>query len=468
MAERFDAIVIGAGQAGPPLAVRCAREGWKTAIVERARFGGTCVNNGCIPTKAMVASARAARFAQRAADYGVLLDGAPRVDLARVQARKAAIVQASRDGVRRWLDGAEGLAVIEGHARFVAPHRLRVGDRELEAPRIFIDVGGRAAVPDLPGVKEVPFLNNQRMMELERLPKHLVVVGGSYIGLEFAQMFRRFGSAVTVVELGPRLIGREDEDVSVAVREILEAEGIAVRTNARCAALRRSGTGVAIDIACDAGAPAVEGSHLLLATGRVPNTHDLGLDAAGIATDARGYIVVDDTLATNVEGVFALGDCHGRGGFTHTAWNDYEIVAANLFDEGSRRITDRLPCYALFTDPPLGRIGMTDAQVRASGRPALAAKMAMSRVGRAREMGETAGFMKVSVDAQTRRILGAAILGVSGDEVIHAVLQVMNAGLPYDAIARAVPIHPTVAELLPTLLEGLAPVDQAKNASKSA
>jgi pyruvate/2-oxoglutarate dehydrogenase complex dihydrolipoamide dehydrogenase (E3) component len=458
MPEHFDAIVIGAGQAGPALAVRCGKEGLKTAIVERNRFGGTCVNNGCVPTKTLVASARAAHVARHAGDFGVLVEAPVRVDMARVKARKDAVVQDSRDAVRSWLDGARKVTVIEGHAQFSGPHRVRIGDRELEAPRIFINAGGRAAVPDMPGIADVPYLNNERIMHLDRLPGHLIVVGGSYIGLEFAQMYRRFGSRVTVVEAGPRLIGREDDDVSDAIRDILSGEGIEFQFNATCIGLQRRGEGVAASVHCSDGSPLVEGSHILLATGRVPNTHDLGLQAAGIRTDARGYIVVNEGLETEVEGVYALGDCNGRGAFTHTSWNDYEIVAANLFDGGERKVGNRIPAYALFVDPPLGRVGMTDAQVRASGRPALVAKMMMTRVGRAREMGETAGFMKIAVAADTREILGAAILGVHGDEVIHAVLEVMTARQPYSVISDGMHIHPTVSELLPTLLEGLAPI----------
>lgn len=458
MSEQFDVIVIGAGQAGPALAVRCGKQGLKTAIIERHRFGGTCVNNGCVPTKTLVASARAAHVARTSANYGVIMDGPVRVDMARVKARKDAVVKQSREGLRSWLDGADNVTVIEGHAQFTAPHRVRVGDRELEASRIFINVGGRAATPDMPGIGDVPFLNNERIMHLDQLPGHLIIIGGSYIGLEFAQMYRRFGCRVTVVETGPRLIAREDEDVSAAILGILQGEGIEFRLNADCIGMQRRGEGVAVSVACGDGQPLVEGTHLLLATGRMPNTHDLGLPAAGIKTDARGYIVVDERLATSAEGVYALGDCNGRGAFTHTSWNDYEIVASNLFDGGSRTVGERIPIYALFVDPPLGRVGMTHAQILASGRPALSAKMMMTRVGRAREMGETAGFMKIAVAADTKEILGAAILGVHGDEVIHSVLEVMTARQPYTVINRGVHIHPTVSELLPTLLEGLAPL----------
>ena len=464
MVEKFDVIVIGAGQAGPALAVRCGKEGLKTALIERHHFGGTCVNNGCVPTKTMVASARVAHVARHASDFGVLLDAPVRVDMARVMARKDALVQQSSSGVRAWLDGAKNVTVLEGQAGFSGPHTVRVGTRELEAPRIFINVGGRAAEPDMPGIADVPHLNNARIMHLKELPEHLIVVGGSYIGLEFAQMYRRFGSRVTVVETGSRLIGREDADVSEAIQGVLAGEGIEFRLSATCISLERHGQGVAVTASCTAGEPRIEGSHILMATGRVPNTHDLGLAAAGVLLDAKGYVVVGEDLQTNVAGVYALGDCNGRGAFTHTSWNDYEIVASNLFDDLSgdlaRKVSDRIPAYALFVDPPLGRVGLTHAQVQATGRPALTAKLMMTKVGRAKEMGETAGFMKIAVDAETHHILGAAIFGVRGDEVVQAVLEVMAAKQPYTVITRGMHIHPTVTEMLPTLLEGLKPMEQ--------
>ena len=461
MLEKFDAIVIGAGQAGPALAVRCGKEGLKTALIERHHFGGTCVNNGCVPTKTMVASARVAHVARQAAGFGVLFDAPVRVDMARVMARKDQIVQQSSSGVRAWLDSAKNVTVIEGHASFSGPHTVRVGARELEAPRIFINVGGRAAEPDIPGIADVPHLNNARIMHLKELPEHLIVVGGSYIGLEFAQMYRRFGSRVTVVESGPRLIGREDADVSEAIRGVLAGEGIEFRLKATCIGLERHGQAVAVTASCTAGEPHIDGSHILIATGRTPNTHDLGLAAAGVQLDAKGYVMVGDDLQTNVAGVYALGDCNGRGAFTHTSWNDYEIVANNLFDGMVRKVSDRIPAYALFVDPPLGRVGLTHDQIRASGRPALAAKLMMTKAGRAREMGETAGFMKIAVDAQTHHILGAAIFGVRGDEVVQAVLEVMAAKQPYTVISWGMHIHPTVTEMLPTLLEGLAPMERS-------
>jgi pyruvate/2-oxoglutarate dehydrogenase complex dihydrolipoamide dehydrogenase (E3) component len=458
MAEGFDAIVIGTGQAGPPLAARLSSAGMKVAIVERGRFGGTCVNTGCIPTKTLLASARAAHVARRAAEFGVAIDGPVGVDMKRVKARKDAVAGASNEGVETWLKGLSGVTVVEGHARFVGPHEVAVGERRLEAGRIFIDVGARARVPSLPGVDSTPYLTNSSIMHVDFVPEHLVVVGGSYVGLEFAQMYRRFGSRVTVVEMGPRLISREDPDVSEGVRDILEAEGVAVRTSAECIRLAPRASGIAIHVACREGEPEVEGSHLLLATGRVPNTHDLGLDAAGVAVDERGVIVVDDQLRTSAEGVWALGECNGRGAFTHTAYNDFEIVAANLLDGGRRRVSDRIVTYGLFIDPPLGRAGMTEAEVRLSGRPALVARRPMSKVGRARERGETQGFMKALVDAETKRILGAAVLGIGGDEVIHAILDVMYCDAPYTVLQRAVHIHPTVTELVPTLLADLAPL----------
>jgi len=458
MTERFDAIVIGTGQAGPSLAVRLATAGRKTAIIERKLIGGTCVNNGCIPTKTLIASARAAYVARRGSDFGVTIDAPIRVDMAEVKKRKDSIVRHSTDGLTNWLGGTSGLTMIQGHARFEGPKTIRVGDRLLEAKQIFINVGGRASVPDMPGVAEVPYLNNSTIMHVDFLPEHLVIVGGSYVGLEFAQMYRRFGSRVTVVEMGPRLISREDEDVSAAIQAILEAEGIAFRLNAKCVAFERHDDGVVVNISCDEEPREIAGTHVLLAVGRVPNTDDLGLDKAGIATDARGYITVDDQLRTNVPGIWALGDVNGRGAFTHTSYNDYEIVAANLLDGDSRRVSDRIGTYALFIDPPLGRAGMTEKEVRAAARKALVATMPMTRVGRARERGEMSGFMRVIVDAETKRILGASILGIDGDEIIHSLLDIMYSDTSYTVIQRAMHIHPTVTELIPTLLGKLEPL----------
>ena len=455
--ERFDDVVIGGGQAGPSLAVRLAAAGRKVAIVERRHLGGTCVNTGCRPTKTLIASAKVAAMARRAQDYGIGV-GPVTVDMAAVMARVAGIVASARQSQRDWLTSTPGVTLIEGHARFTGPKALAVGYRRLEAERVFINVGARPATPDLPGVQDVATLTNSSLLALDVLPRHLVVVGGGYIGLEFAQAYRRLGAEVTVVEKGPRLIGREDEDVSEAIRAILEAEGVQVRTGAECISFAPHGAEVAVRVSCDAGAPQEIGSHVLLAMGRRPNTDDLGLEAAGVTTDKRGVISVDDRLATNVPGVWALGECNGRGAFTHTAYNDYEIVAANLLDGGDRKVTDRLPAYALFTDPPLGRAGMSEADARASGRRVLVGTRPMTRVSRAVEKGETQGFLKVLADADTREILGAAILGVEGDEAIHAVLDLMYAGAPVETIVRAVHIHPTVSELLPTAFGEMRPL----------
>jgi pyruvate/2-oxoglutarate dehydrogenase complex dihydrolipoamide dehydrogenase (E3) component len=427
------------------------------AIIERHKFGGTCVNTGCIPTKTLVASAHAAHVARRGTEFGFVVSGDVRVDMKRVKARKDEIAGRSNRGVEEWLRGLKNCTVIQGHARFESSDSVVVNDEILEANKIFINVGGRATIPEFPGIHDVPFFTNSSMIDLDFLPEHLVIVGGSYIGLEFGQMYRRFGSDVTIVEMGPRLIGREDEDVSDAVRKIVELEGIRIRSNAKCISLAKRDSRVAVGMECDEGPPEVSGTHVLLAVGRTPNTHDLGLDLVGIATDEHGYIIVDDQLQTNVPGVWALGDCNGHGGFTHTSYNDYEIVADNLFNADHRRVSDRIQTYALFTDPPLGRCGMTDAEIRKSGRTALTAKHPMSRVGRAIEKGETQGFIKISVDAETKQILGAAILGTGGDEVVQVLLDVMYAKAPYTVVQRAMHIHPTVAEFLPTVLSKLEP-----------
>jgi pyruvate/2-oxoglutarate dehydrogenase complex dihydrolipoamide dehydrogenase (E3) component len=457
MTTSYDAIIIGAGQAGPSLAGRLTQAGMRVALVERKLFGGTCVNTGCTPTKTLVASAYAAHLARRAAEFGVTLGGAVTVDMAAVMARKEKVAGASRDGVEAWLKHMAGCTVYEGHASFESAREIRVGDARLAAERIFINVGGRALVPEFPGIDRVAHLTNTTILDLAVLPRHLVVVGGSYIGLEFAQIYRRFGSAVTVVEKGPRLVAREDEDVSAAIQGILESEGIAIRLDAECIRLAPHGQDIAVGVDCTSGAPEIVGSHLLLAVGRRPNTDDLALDKAGVGIDARGYIVVDDQLQTNVPGIWALGDCNGRGAFTHTAYNDFEIVAANLLDGDTRRVSDRIGAYALYIDPPLGRVGMTEAEARRTGRKIRVGKRPMTRVARAVEKGETQGFMKIVVDAETDMMLGAAILGVGGDEAIHGVLDMMNAKQPYTTLQRAVPIHPTVSELIPTMLGELQP-----------
>ena len=458
----FDAIIIGAGQAGPSLAEKLCASGMKVALVERKFFGGTCVNTGCMPTKALVASAYAAHLARRAAEYGVKLSGEVGIDMPAVKARKERVTMNARRGVENWLRGMAGCTVFEGHARLESATEVSVGaDVRLSAPRIFLNVGGRAVVPDMPGVSDVRTLNNVSMLELDEVPRHLVIVGGSYIGLEFAQIYRRFGAQVTVVEKSPHLLGREDADVSDAIRTILEAEGIAFRLGSECIRFHPHGDDVAVGLDCKDGAPEVLGSHVLLAVGRRPNTDDLGLENAGVATDERGYIRVDEQCCSNVPGIWAIGDCNGRGAFTHTAYNDFEIVAANLLGkEAPRRLSDRIDCYALFIDPPLGRVGMTEAQALKAGHEIRVGTRPMTRVGRAVEKGETLGFMKLVVDAKTDLILGAALLGVNGDEAVHGILDTMAAGAKATALARTVHIHPTVSELIPTVLGNLGPVQR--------
>jgi len=458
MPASFDALVIGTGQAGPALAARLAGAGFSVAVIERDKFGGTCVNDGCTPTKAMVASAYAAHMARRAADYGVRLEGEPRVDLGAVMARKDAIVAASSRGVQRWMEGLKGAKVFRGHARFTGPDRVRVNGEELSAGKIFVNTGGRPLVPCMPGLSGVPYLTNQSMMALKALPAHLLVAGGSYIGLEFGQMLRRFGARVTVIEMGPRLVAREDEDVSLALKEMLEAEGIEVRLNAKCLTVKKEAGGLSLGLDCAEGAPRARGTHLLLAVGRVPNTDDLGLEAAGIRTDARGHIEVDEALQTSNPRVWALGDCNGKGAFTHTAYNDYEIVADNLLNGAGRKWTDRVPVYALYTDPPLGRVGMNETEAKKAGIKALVGKRPMTRVSRAVEKGETLGFLKICVEASSRRILGASLLGTGADEAVHSLIDAVYAKTPYTEFQRHVRIHPNVSELLPTVMEDLQPV----------
>jgi pyruvate/2-oxoglutarate dehydrogenase complex dihydrolipoamide dehydrogenase (E3) component len=452
MNKTFDAIIIGAGQAGPSLAGRLTASGMTVAIIERHLFGGTCVNTGCTPTKTLIASAEVAHQARRAAEYGIRLSGEISTDMGAVKKRKEAVVAASRDGLESWLRGMQRCTVFNGHARFESPHELRVGDTLISGKRIFVNVGGRAIVPPMPGVDKIPYLTNTSILELDTLPRHLVIIGGSYIGLEFAQMYRRFGSEVTVVEKGPRLIWREDPDVSEAIEGILKGEGVTVRTAAECIRFEKSADLIVAGVDCEEGAPEVPGSHVLLAVGRRPNTDDLGLDRAGVAMDAHGYIAVDDQLRTNVAGIWALGDCNGRGAFTHTAYNDFEIVVANLLEGRTRKVSDRVPCYALFVDPPLGRVGMTETQARAAGRKIRIGKRPMTRVSRAVEKGESLGFMKVVVDDDTREILGAAILGVGGDEAVHGIIDTMSAKAPYTTLRDTMHIHPTVSELIPTIL----------------
>jgi pyruvate/2-oxoglutarate dehydrogenase complex dihydrolipoamide dehydrogenase (E3) component len=455
--NHYDAIIIGTGQAGPSLAERLANSGMHVAVIERGRFGGTCVNNGCTPTKTLIASAYVAQLARRASDYGVDT-GSVKVNMTRVKARKDALVQRAETALEQWLSTLPNTSVYRGEARFVSPRTVAVGAATLTAERVFIDVGARPYVPDLPGVREVRYLTSESMMDIDFLPEHLLIVGGSYVGLEFGQMYRRFGSRVTIIEMTPRLIAREDPDVSDAIRDIFAAEDIGIRLNARCLALESTPGGVRVNLECSTGAPRVEGTHVLLAVGRVPNTDELGLHAAGIETDARGYIKVDETLRTSAANVYALGDCNGHGAFTHTSYNDYEIVADNLLNGTQRKVSDRIPIYGLFTDPPLGRVGKTEAEARRDGHDILIGRMPMTDVARAREKGETQGLMKVLVDASSQRILGAAILGVGGDEAVQSLVDAMYGHLPYTVVQHGVRIHPTVSELIPTMLGELLPL----------
>jgi pyruvate/2-oxoglutarate dehydrogenase complex dihydrolipoamide dehydrogenase (E3) component len=454
----YDAIIIGTGQSGPALARRLVAAGRKVAIIERKLFGGTCVNVGCTPIKTLVGSAYVAHVARRAADYGVRIDGSVNVDMKAVKARKDAVVSVFRDGTEQSLRVLQGCTVYEGHGRFVAEKKVAVDDSELTADQIFINVGARATIPPIPGIDQVSYLTNSSMMDIDFLPSHLVILGGSYVGLEFAQIYRRFGSKVTVIEFGPRLISREDEDVSQAVADFLKEEGIDVRVDSKMVAVEKQGNSIVAKVESAGRISEIAGTHLLVATGRRPNTDDLGLDKAGIGTNARGYIQVDDQLRTNISGIWAMGDCNGRGAFTHTSWNDFEIVAANLLDNDQRRVSDRIMAYALYTDPPLGRAGMTEAQVRKTGRSALISTMAMKDVMRAYERGETKGFMKLLVDHDNKQILGASFLGLEGDEVIHCVLHIMYAKAPYTVIQRAMHIHPTVSEFVPTMMDKLKPL----------
>lgn len=459
MAKKYDAIVIGSGQAGPSLAVRLANAGMQVAIIERKKFGGTCVNNGCIPTKTLIASAYAAHLANNSVEYGVIIDGAVKVDMKKVKARKDAIVNKASAGVMTWLEETANCDVYKGHAAFNSPNSVIVNDEMVQADKIFIDVGARAFVPSMPGLDAINYLDNSSIMALDEVPEHLIIIGGSYIGLEFAQMFRRFGARVTVIEKAPRLIAREDEDISAAVQEILVAEGINIRVGAECMRFEKQNNAIKVILDCEHGDNSVVGSHLLLAIGRKPNTDDLGVDKAGIKLDERGYIVVDDELKTNVSGIWALGECNGKGAFTHTSYNDYEIVADNLLNNDNRKVSDRILIYGLFLDPPLARVGMSETEIRKLGNNALIGTRPMSRVGRAIEKGETQGFMKILIDADSKLILGAAILGMNGDEALHCIADIMYAKQPYTVIRRAVHIHPTVAELIPTILSELQPLD---------
>jgi pyruvate/2-oxoglutarate dehydrogenase complex dihydrolipoamide dehydrogenase (E3) component len=451
----FDALVIGTGQAGPALAVRLAEHGWKTALVERGEFGGTCVNNGCTPTKTLVASARAAWVARHAADFGVIVAGPVTVDYAAVRDRMMKVVQASRDSLAHWFEGTANLSVIHGEARLTGRDTVQVGERTLRSPRIFLNTGARPIVPDWIAASGAPFLTSESLMMLEELPLRLVILGAGYIALEYAQVYARFGCEVTVIEHGPHLLPREDDEAAQVIRTVLERDGVRLRFGANATALERDGSGIALTVDGER----IVGSHLLVAIGRQPNTEALDLARAGVTHDARGSVRVDDQLRTDVPGIWALGDVNGRGAFTHTSYNDFEIVVANLLDDDPRRVTDRVPAYALYTDPPLARIGMARAEAKASGKRVLVGHVPMARVGRARERGETDGHLEALIDADTQRILGATLVGIEADEAIHCLLDVMSAGLPCTAISRTMHIHPTVSELIPTMLQSLKPLE---------
>jgi len=455
-ATHYDAIIIGAGQGGSPLSTALARAGRRTALIERDQIGGTCINYGCTPTKTMVASARVAWLARRGADYGVQT-GTIAVDQPVVRERKRKIVESFRAGSEKRIESAKGLDLIRGSATFTGPRSLRVAcdgdsEQELTADLIFIDTGTRNATPKIDGLADVPHLDSTSIMELDETPEHLIVLGGGYIGLEFAQMFRRFGSAVTVIQRGSHLLAREDDDIADAMRQILEEDGIDVRLNAEASRVRAANGGVEVTVN---GKEAISGSHLLVAIGRAPNTDDLNLAAAGVETNEKGFVNVNERLETNVPGVYALGDVNGGPQFTHISYDDFRIVRDNLLKGGNRTTRDRPVPYCVFTDPELGRVGLTERQAREQGRRIRVAKMPMSSVARAREMDETRGLMKVLVDRETDRILGGAILGVWGGEIMTQLQLAMMGKLTCRDLSDAVFAHPTLGESLNNLLSSL-------------
>jgi pyruvate/2-oxoglutarate dehydrogenase complex dihydrolipoamide dehydrogenase (E3) component len=453
----FDHVIVGTGQATGTLLGGLLPRGESIAIVEGDRVGGTCVNTGCTPTKTLVASARVAEQVRRAPQYG-LHPGPMRIDFGEVMARMNQVREDSRTGLESWFASQKQITLFREWARFEGPGRLSVGSETIEGERIYLNVGARPVVPDVPDLDTVPWLDNGRLLNLTALPEHLLILGGSYVGLEFSQVFRRFGSRVTVVEPGSQLMFREDEDVARGVQQILEGEGIEICLGAKARQVAPSdGSGGVVTVEQDGGVRDVHASHLLVAVGRIPNTDGLGLTEAGIRTDTRGYIVVDDHCRSNVEGVFAVGDVNGHGAFTHTAVNDAEIVL-DLLRGGQRKLSDRFAAYALFIDPALGRVGLTEKAAVANGHKVLKATRPMARINRAKEMGETQGFAKLLVDAETDLILGAAVLGPGGDEVINMFAAYMYSGLPCRSFRRSVLVHPTISELMPWILDALKPV----------
>lgn len=451
----YDAIVIGSGQGGTPLSQALAAAGMRTALIEREHVGGTCINEGCTPTKTMVASGRVAYLARRAPDYGVHV-GSPRVDMVRVRKRKRDIVHLFRGGSQRRVENAGNLGLIFGHAQFISPNSIAVRDKEgqdrvLTADRFFINAGCRPAVPQIVGLTEVPFLNSTSIMELNVVPEHLLVLGGGYIGLEFGQLFRRLGSRVTIIQSANSLLTREDPDVASAVAEILKEDDIQILLDARAENAARYGSHIHLKIRVGGKARSLEGSHLLVATGRIPNSDTLNLPAARIATDAHGFIQVNDKLETSTKKIYALGDIKGGPAFTHISYDDFRIIRTNLLEKGTASTSGRLVPYTVFIDPQLGRVGMTETEARAQNLATRVAKMPMNYVARALEVDETRGFMKAIVDANTGQILGAAVLGVEGGEIMSQIQLAMMGNLPYTVLQNAVFAHPTLSEALNNL-----------------
>ena len=453
--KTFDAIIIGSGQAGTPLVFKLAAQGQKVAFIEKEHFGGTCLNVGCTPTKAYVASARRMWDAQHGEALGIEIPEGAKADLQKIKARKDGLIKKSVDGIAQGVEKNENITYFKGEARFEGKKIVEVNDERLTADEIYINVGGRPYVPE--GYEDIPYLTNQSILELEELPEHLLIVGGSYIGLEFGQMFSRFGSKVTIIERGSSIIGREDEEASSTIQEFMEADGVDFRLEANCISAKKNQDGsISAQIDCSKeGAIEIQGSHLLLAVGRRPNTDGLQLEKTGVETNDKGFILVDDDLETNIKGIFALGDCNGKGAFTHTAYNDYEIIADNKFEGKDRKVSDRILTYGLFVDPPMGRVGITQKEAEKKGLEVLIGHRPFSRISRAKEKGETHGYMSVVVDAKTKKILGATVLGVGGDEIISGLINIMYADVSYEVIRDSVQPHPTVSELIPTMLESL-------------